>query len=98
MRSGSWHPSGAGDLPRRLERPADHVVATPAATERIFEIDWSGSGMPASVAQSYEDALEDESLLIRGSIVAAPDASESKLAVKEIWLTNTPEAVEGVYT
>lgn len=66
---------------------------------KVFDIDWSGTAMPASVAQGYEDDLAaGKPLLVRGSLVPAPDDSGTTLAATEIWVPNAPEWAEGVFT
>lgn len=72
---------------------------TPQSQCKIFDIDWSGTAMPPSVAQGYEDDLRaGKPLLVRGDLVPAPDDSGVHLAVKEIWIASQPEWVDGVFT
>ncbi len=66
---------------------------------KVFDIDWTGTAMPASVAKSYEDALRSGTpLLVRGSIAPGANDAAGKLAVTEIWVASTPEWVDGVFT
>jgi hypothetical protein len=72
---------------------------TPQSQCKLYEIDWSGTAMPASVAKGYEDALRSgKPLLVRGELVPAPDDSGVHLAVTEIWIASQPEWVAGVFT
>src|SRR5688572_3614937 len=59
----------------------------PQSQCKVGDIDWSGTAMPTSVAQSYEDGLhEGKPLLVRGSVVPAPDDSGLTIAVTEVWI------------
>ncbi len=67
---------------------------------KVMSIDWSQTAFPDSVAKLYEDASRTASmaLLVKGDIVPAPDDRGLSFAVKEVWWTNTPEFVDGVFT
>lgn len=66
---------------------------------KVWEINWTGTGMPASVAESYEQMLHDGTpLLVRGSLSPHPADRGSVLNVTEIWVPNRPEWVDGVFT
>jgi hypothetical protein len=67
-------------------------------TCKTFSIDWTGTAMPASVAQSYEQMLKDGTpLLVRGTLSPDPADAGSVLAVKEIWVPNKADDVDGVF-
>lgn len=66
---------------------------------KVWTINWTGTGMPASVAESYEQMLHDGTpLLVRGSLTPDPADRGSVLNVTEIWVPNRPEWVDGVFT
>jgi hypothetical protein len=71
----------------------------PQSNCKVYEIDWSHTAMPPSVAKSYEDGLRSgKPLLVRGDLVPAPDDSGVHLSVTEIWIASQPEWVDGVFT
>ena len=71
----------------------------PMSQCKIHEIDWSGTAMPASVADGYEkDLRAGKPLLVRGELIPAPDDRGVHLAVTEIWVASSPEWVPGVFT
>ncbi len=69
-----------------------------AARCYVDSIDWSGTGLPASVAAGYEARLRNgEQLILKGDI--APDAADrgASLFVTEVWVPRSPTGVtEGV--
>jgi hypothetical protein len=70
-----------------------------AAQCKVNAIDWSGTAMPASVAQGYEDDLRNgQPLLVRGSLLPAANDAGLTLHPTEIWVASQPEWVEGVFT
>ena len=91
---------GTGFFVSRANRSAMRCgFTTPQSQCKVFEIDWTRTAMPASVAKGYEDALRSgKPLLVRGDMVPAPDDSGVHLSVSEIWVASQPEWVEGVFT
>jgi hypothetical protein len=91
---------GTGFFVSRANRSSMRCGFTTLQSQcKVFEIDWTGTAMPASVAKGYEDALRSgKPLLVRGDLVPAPDDSGVHLAVTEIWVASQPEWVEGVFT
>jgi len=71
-----------------------------SSAERCYvdSIDWSGTAMPPSVAQSYEKRLRNgETLILKGDI--APGAADrgTSLVVTEVWVAGSPSGTtEGV--
>jgi hypothetical protein len=65
----------------------------------VDSLDFSGTAMPASVAQSYEARIRaGESILLKGDIVPAPDDRGSSLHVTEIWVSGSETGVlDGVF-
>ncbi len=64
----------------------------------VDSLDWSGTGLPDSVALEYENRLRaGEELILKGDIV--PDAADrgATFAVTQVWLPRSPTGVvEGV--
>ncbi len=91
---------GVGYFVSRANRSTTQCSRGPAQEQcKVFTIDWSGTAMPESVAKSYEEGLRaGKPLIVRGSLVPAPDDRGSVLAVTEIWVASSPEWVDGVFT
>ena len=71
----------------------------PQSMCKVQTIDWSGTAMPDSVAQGYEEDLRNgKPLLVRGTIVPDPADRGISVAVTEIWVASQPEWVDGVFT
>ncbi|HUS31218.1 MAG TPA: DUF6748 domain-containing protein [Kofleriaceae bacterium] len=94
-------PSGCGIgffLSRANRSTTQCGRGTPQSQCKITELDWSGTALPPSVAKSYEDRLRDgQPLLVKGDVVPAANDAGLSFAVKELWVTNNPEFVEGVF-
>jgi len=90
---------GVGFFAARANRSTTQCGRGTAKAEcKVTEIDWTGTAMPASVAQGYEDGLHAGTpLLLRGDVVPAADDSHLTLAVTEIWVGSTTDAVDGVF-
>ena len=57
-------------------------------------IDWSGTALPASVAQNYEAMLrKGTKLILKGSIAPDPADRGSVFAVTEVWLPRSETGV-----
>ncbi|MFN0247407.1 MAG: DUF6748 domain-containing protein [Kofleriaceae bacterium] len=91
---------GRGFFVSRANRSTTQCGRGPAQSHcKVFEIDWSGTAMPDSVAARYEQGLHDgEPLLIRGDLVPAADDRGVTLAAREVWIASSPEWVDGVFT
>ncbi len=65
---------------------------------KVYTVDWRGTAMPASVAKSYEDRVRaGEHLVVRGSVVPAPNDAGISFAVREIWVGSSTEPGDGVF-
>jgi hypothetical protein len=64
----------------------------------VDSLDWSGTALPDSVAQSYEKMLrEGQQLILKGTISPDPADRGSVFAVTEVWLPRVEGGVnEGV--
>lgn len=91
---------GTGFFLSRANRSTTQCGRGPAQSQcKITSIDWSGTAMPASVTQGYEDGLRDgQPLLVKGDVVPAANDASLSFKVTEIWWTNTAEFVDGVFT
>lgn len=65
----------------------------------VDSLDLTGTAMPKSVAQSYQDRIRaGETFLLRGDIAPAPDDRGSSLHVTEIWVAGSDIGViDGVF-
>jgi hypothetical protein len=71
----------------------------PQSQCKVLEIDWTGTAMPPSVAQGYQDSLDNGNpLLVRGTLAPAANDAGVSLAATEIWVASKPEWEEGVFT
>jgi hypothetical protein len=71
----------------------------PMSKCKVFDIDWTRTAMPASVANGYEDGLRAGTpLVVRGELIPAPNDAGVHLSVSEIWLASSPAWAEGVFT
>jgi hypothetical protein len=91
---------GVGFFVNRANRSTIQCGRGPLQSQcKVTEIDWSGTAMPPSVAQGYEDDLRaGNPLLVKGEIVPAANDAGVSLAVTEIWVASSPEWAEGVFT
>jgi hypothetical protein len=91
---------GTGFFVNRANRSTIQCGRGPTQSQcKVTEIDWSGTAMPASVAQGYEDMLSAGTpMLVKGTIVPAANDAGVSLAVTEIWVSSNPEWVDGVFT
>ena len=91
---------GTGFFVSRANRSTTQCGRGPAQSQcKVTSIDWSGTALPPSVAQSYEDGLQQsEPLLVKGTVVPAPDDRGLTFAVTEVWRASTAEFVPGVFT
>ncbi len=91
---------GAGFFVSRPNRSTIQCGRGPLQSScKAMEIDWSGTAMPASVAQGYEDDLRAGTpLLVKGEIVPAANDAGVSLAVTEIWVASSPAYEPGVFT
>lgn len=91
---------GTGFFVSRANRATTQCGRGPAQSQcKVQTIDWSGTAMPSSVAQGYEDDLRSgKPLLVRGSV--EPDPADRGLVVNvtEVWIASQPEWVDGVFT
>jgi hypothetical protein len=90
---------GTGFFVNRANRSTIQCGRGPLQKQcKVMEIDWSGTAMPASVAQGYEDDLRaGKPLLVKGEIVPAPNDAGVSLSVTEIWVASNPEWADGVF-
>lgn len=91
---------GSGFFLSRANRSTTQCGRGPAQSQcKITDINWSGTAMPASVAQGYEDDLRSGTpLLVKGTVVPAANDAGLSFAVTEIWVSSAPEWVDGVFT
>ncbi|HEY5920352.1 MAG TPA: DUF6748 domain-containing protein [Kofleriaceae bacterium] len=90
---------GSGFFVSRANRTTTQCGRGPAQSQCKLDLFYWQTGMPASVSKGYEDRLrEGQSLLVRGSIQPDPADRGATLVVNEIWVPNTTEFVDGVFT
>jgi hypothetical protein len=91
---------GGGFFVNRANRSTIQCGRGPTQSQcKVTEIDWSGTAMPASVAEGYEkDLRAGTPMLVKGEIVPAANDAGVSLAVTEIWVSSNPEWVDGVFT
>lgn len=91
---------GTGFFVSRANRSTTQCGRGPAQSQcKVTEIDWSGTAFPDSVAKGYEDGLrESRPLLVKGTVVPAANDAGLSFAVTEVWWTENPEFVDGVFT
>ena len=65
----------------------------------VDALDFSGTGMPASVADGFTKAIRNgDTLLLRGGISPAPDDRGASLAVTQVWTAGSKTGVlDGVF-
>ena len=91
---------GTGFFVSRANRSSTQCGRGPTTSQcKVHTIDWTGTAMPTSVAQGYEDDLRaGRPLLVRGSVVPSADDRALSVAVTEVWVASQPEWVDGVFT
>jgi hypothetical protein len=91
---------GVGFFASRANRSLTQCGRGDAVAEcKAMTIDWVPTAMPASVAKSYQDRLQNgETFVLRGSIEPAANDAGVELKVSEVWVGNTSDAVDGVFT
>jgi hypothetical protein len=94
---------GTGFFASRVNRSATPCGPGVADTQcKVREIDWSGTGMPASEIEAYAKELgEGTQFVLRGAVVPSTTGTGVTLAVTEIWTPSSSEWVDsrqGVFT
>ena len=90
---------GTGFFVSRANRSTVQCGRGPMQSQCKLDLFYWQTGMPESVSKGYEERLRGgQSLLVRGSIQPDPADRGLTLVVNEIWVPNTTEFVDGVFT